>query len=226
MCGRYSLEDPENLDKWFEAIFDEIEEWEANYNVAPTHIMPIIRQAGARRVIEKSRWGLLPFWAREEKISYSMINARSESLATKRSFTPYFKKSRCLVPATGFYEWKGSKGNKTPFYIYPTHEPLFAFAGLQSLWKSPEGKEISTYTIVTTQANNKMKDLHGRMPVMLLREEWDQWLDPGNQDTTALQQLMDPFPDDAIDFYQVSKQVNSVRNNSPDLIREQPSLFD
>lgn len=220
MCGRYTLiEDSENLDRWFEAVFEEVENLEPNYNVAPTHMMPVIRQTEQkRRVIERYSWGLLPYWAKERKIGYNMINARAETLDSKRSFKTYFKNQRCLVPASGFYEWKGSKGNRIPFYIYPTHEPVFAFAGLYSLWTSPAGETVPSYTIVTTAANEKMAALHNRMPAALLKEEWDSWLDPGNHDTDALQNLLNPFPDDALDYYPVSREVNNVRNNNPELL--------
>lgn len=226
MCGRYTLKSstPE-LEKHFQAASRQAQGYEPNYNVAPTHRMPVVRQHEGQRIIERQRWGLLPFWAKEQKVSYSMINARSESLATKRSFRRYFKSQRCLIPASGFYEWKGAKGNKTPFYIYPTQAPVFAFAGLYSLWESPEGEQVPSYTIVTTRSNDKMNELHDRMPVMLIREEWDWWLDPDRQDTAALQNLFDPFPDDAIDYYQVSQRVGNVRNNDPALIEKENTLF-
>lgn len=220
MCGRYTLkEKEENLAKWFEAVFKEVENLEPNYNIAPSQRMPVVRQSeGGDRVIERYSWGLLPFWAKEKNAGYSLINARAETLDSKRSFKPYFQNQRCLIPASGFYEWKGPKGNKTPYYIYPTHEPVFAFAGLYSLWSSPDGETVPTYTIVTTGANSKMTDLHNRMPAMLLKEEWDSWLDPSNQHTDALKDMLDPYPDDALDYHPVSKEVNNVRNNNPRLI--------
>jgi putative SOS response-associated peptidase YedK len=219
MCGRYNLtESQSHLEEWFKAVMEDDEGFQPNYNVAPTHNMPVVGQnLEGKRTIQRFRWGLLPFWAKDTKVGYSMINARAESVDTKRSFKPYFKKYRCLVPASGFYEWKGKKGNKTPYLIHPTHEPVFAFAGLYSVWKSGDEK-VPTYTIITTDANKKMEQLHDRMPVMLLKEEWDRWLDPDNNDTDALKELLRPFPDDAIDFYQVSKDVNNVRNNSEELI--------
>lgn len=222
MCGRYTLkENKDKLEEWFDADGEELDRLEPNYNVAPSQTMPVVGQnRDGGRSLQPFRWGLLPFWADEKNIGYSMINARAETLDSKKSYKPYFEKQRCLVPASGFYEWKGKKGDKTPHYIYPTHEPLFAFAGLYSLWKSPDGKEqIPTYTIITTDANEKMKELHDRMPAMLLKNEWDQWLDPNNHDMLALKELLDPFPDDAIAFYPVNKKVGNVRNNSEDLIR-------
>lgn len=222
MCGRYTLDkDKPVLEGWFDAVMEDYDQFRANYNVAPTHNMPVVGEnREGKRTIQPFRWGLLPFWAKDEKVSYSMINARSESLSTKKSFQKSFKKYRCLVPASGFYEWKGEKGNKTPYYIYPTHEPMFAFAGLYNVWESPEGEKVPTYTIVTTEANNKMSELHNRMPVMLLKEEWDDWLNPENHDTKLLQDMLNPFPDDAIDYYQVAKEVGNVRNNSSELMEK------
>ncbi len=222
MCGRYTLDkDKPVLEGWFDAVMEDFEDYRSNYNVAPTHTMPVVGEnRDGQRTIRPFRWGLLPFWAKDEKVSYSMINARAESLATKKSFQKPFQQYRCLVPASGFYEWKGEKGNKTPYYIYPIHEPMFAFAGLYNVWKSPEGGKVPTYTIVTTEANEKMSDLHDRMPVMLLKEEWDDWLNPENDDTKLLQDILNPFPDDAIDYYQVAKEVGNVRNNSSELIEK------
>lgn len=220
MCGRYTLvEDPENLALWFEAVFEEIESMEPNYNVAPTHIMPVVRQIEQDyRAIERYSWGLLPYWAKERKSGYNMINARAETLNSKRSFKVYFENQRCLVPASGFYEWKGNKENRIPFYIYPTHEPVFAFAGLYNLWISPAGETVPSYTIITTRANEKMANLHNRMPAVLLKEEWSSWLDPDNHNTGALQDLLNPLPDDALDYYTVSREVNNVKNNNPELL--------
>ncbi len=221
MCGRYTLkEDKKKLEEWFEAMPEGLEDFGPNFNVAPSQRMPVVGEnRKGRRSLQPFRWGLIPFWADEQKVSYSMINARGETLDTKTSFKEPFERYRCLIPANGFYEWKGEKGNKTPFYIYPTHEPLFAFAGLYNVWESPEGERIPTYTIVTTDANKKMEELHDRMPVILLKEEWKEWLDPDNHDTSALKELIRPFPGDAMDFHPVSRAVNNVRNNSPGLLK-------
>lgn len=126
MCGRYTLkENKEQVAGWLDAVMEGFEDYEPNYNVAPSSEMPVMVDDKSRqRLLYPFRWGLLPFWAEEEKVSYSMINARAESLADKKSFKPCFESQRCIVPASGFYEWKGEKGNKTPYYIYPTHESL------------------------------------------------------------------------------------------------------
>lgn len=220
MCGRYSLNNSkEELKEWFDADSFDVDTIQPNFNVAPTDLMPVTGEnKEGRRSILPFRWGLLPFWAKKKDQSYSMINARAETIDTKRSYKSSFRKYRCLVPASGFYEWKNKGGEKIPYYIYPTHEPMFAFAGIYNVWKSPEGERIPTYTIITTDANEKIKNLHDRMPVMLLKEEWNEWLDPNNHDTDSLKDLLRPFPVDALDYYKVAKKVSNVRNNSRELI--------
>lgn len=221
MCGRYTLnEDMKDLVEWFDADRVELNELQPSFNVAPSHMMPVVGEnEEGRRSILPFRWGLLPFWADEKDISYSMINARAETLDSKRSYKPYFQKYRCLVPASGFYEWKGEKGEKQPYYIYPKEEPVFAFGGIYNVWHSPEGDEnIPTFTIITTSANDSLKALHDRMPAILMKDEWPEWLDPDNNDMKALKELLKPYPDDAIEFHSVSKRVNSVQNNSKELI--------
>lgn len=220
MCGRYSLNNSkEEIKEWFDADSFDLDTLQPNFNVAPTDTMPVTgeNQEG-KRSIQPFRWGFLPFWAEDKDIGYSMINARAETVDTKRSYKPSFRKYRCLVPASGFYEWKNKEGEKVPYYIYPTHEPMFAFAGIYNVWESPDGDRIPTFTIITTDANEKIKNLHDRMPVMLLKEEWNEWLDPTNHDTDSLKELLRPFPEDALDYYRVSKKVSNVRNNSKELI--------
>jgi putative SOS response-associated peptidase YedK len=214
------MKEQAELEEYFDAVMEDFESFGPNYNVAPTHRMPVVGEnKDGQRTIRPFRWGLLPFWAKEKKVSYSMINARGESVDSKKSYKGLFRRKRCLVPASGFYEWTGKKGNKTPYYIYPTHEELSAFAGIYNVWESPEGETVPSYSIITTQANTKMAELHDRMPVMLLKEEWAEWLDPGNQNTQALKDLLHPFPDDAIGFHQVDKAVGKVQNNSKELIQ-------
>lgn len=197
-------------------------DYRPNYNVAPTHNMPVVvSEDSSSRRIEQQRWGLLPFWAKDKNMSYKMINARSETVDSKKSYKPYFKKQRCLIPASGSYEWTGKKSNKTPYYIQPTEQSMFAFAGIYSKWepKKEERGPIKTYSILTTEANQKMSDLH-HMPVMLIQEEWQEWLDSSNHNTKALKELLKPFPDDGIDYCEVDKVVNNVENNFPDLTKK------
>ncbi len=150
MCGRYTL-----IEDWFDADRVELDELQPSYNVAPSQTVPVVGEnEDGRRSILPFQWGFLPFWADEKDTSYSMINARADTLDSKRSYKRNFKRYRCLVPASGFYEWSGEKGDKQPYYIYPNEEPLFAFAGIYNVWESPDSDEtIPTFTIVTTGAN-------------------------------------------------------------------------
>ncbi|NBB76130.1 MAG: hypothetical protein GVY02_02020, partial [Bacteroidetes bacterium] len=200
---------------------------EENYNVAPSLHMPVIVQKGDQRKIDKYRWGLIPFWAKEINSGYSMINARAESLEQKKSYARPFKSKRCVVPVFGFYEWKKSNGEKIPHYITQNSSDLMNVAGLYEEWKPKKQGEspINSFTIITTDANDPVSELHDRMPAMLLDEELDIWLDPNNQDTTSLKDLLRPWPNDDISFYRVGQEVNNARNSGKQLIEPYRDLF-
>lgn len=226
MCGRYVLSAAvEELVKKYGAVPDGLFRAEPNYNVAPTTHMPIVTEMGDERTVSMSRWGLVPFWAKSPDTGYSMINARSETLDEKRSFSQPFSSRRCIVPANGFYEWKKGSTGKIPHYITTPDRRLMNFAGLYELWKGDGGDLIHSFTIITTSANKPMEELHDRMPAMLLPEEFDFWLDPGNNDLSALKDLLRPWPDDAITLYRVGTDVNNVRNSGPRLIEPYQDLF-
>ncbi len=207
------------------AVPDEVFAIEPNYNVAPSLHMPVILEKEGERKLDRYRWGLVPFWADDVNTGYSMINARAESLAQKRSFSKPFKSQRCIVPVNGFYEWKRAGSSKIPHYITSKSSPLMHFAGLYEQWESPEGETVNSYTIITTEANKPVSELHDRMPAMLLPEEFTDWLDPENRDTGALQDLLRPWPDDDIEYYRVSTDVNNVRNNGEQLLEPYRDLF-
>ena len=155
------------------------------------------------------RWGLIPFWAKNRSIGSRMINARAETVAEKPSFRDAFRRRRCLVLADGFYEWRR--------VALRSGEP-FAFAGIWSMWKDPEDNSIPTCAIITTSANELLRLIHHRMPAILPREMEGFWLDRSIQDTTELRSVLTPYPDDAMEAYEVSTLVNSVANDGPDLI--------
>jgi len=227
MCGRYVLKATlEELQKTYGAVPDGTFPVEPNYNVAPSHHMPVILEQDDERIIRSHRWGLVPFWADSLNTGYSMINARGESLAKKKSFQKPFKSQRCIVPASGFYEWKKTSSGKFPHYIQRKKSDLMHFAGLWEHWEDPEnGETVNSYTIITTDANAPIEELHDRMPAMLMPEEFDTWLDPSFHDTNALQDLIHPWPDDDIQFYRVNQEVGNVRNNQPELIEPYQDLF-
>ena len=220
MCGRYVLaQDYEELKKRFGLQLADFS-MKPSYNIAPGQDNPVITN-GTGRKIRAMKWGLIPHWAKDPKIAYKMINARSETVAEKPSYRDSFKSKRCLIPATGFYEWQKSKHDpekKTPIHIRLKESKLFAFAGLWSLWKNEES-EIFTYTIITTEANDFLREYHERMPVILKQADESKWLDH-DSDKDELQRLMVPCSEDRLEAYEVSKIVNSPKNNSAECIEK------
>jgi len=160
------------------------------------------------------RWGLIPFWAKDEKIGNKLINTRSETISEKPSFKYAFQKRRCLIPANGFYEWR--KCDKQPFYISLKDRDLFSFAGIWEIWKSPAGKLIYSCSIITTSANEILKGIHHRMPVILSKENEATWLT--NNGSNSLRDLLVPYPENELQLHPISKAVNTVVNNYPELI--------
>lgn len=163
------------------------------------------------------KWGLVPSWAKDEKIGYKMINARSEGIETKPSFRAAFKRHRCLVPTTGFYEWKKVDAKmKQPYFIRLKSGEPFAFAGLWEVW-GPDNLE--TFTIITTENNELIEPIHTRMPVILHEKDEAVWLDPELHDADKLKELLKPYPSEEMEMYEVSTFVNSPKNESPDCIK-------
>lgn len=223
MCGRYSLyTDLTVLIERFE--IDEVkfseEEYSANYNIAPSHQVAAVVNDGTKNRLGMLRWGLIPPWAKDEKIGYKMINARAETASEKPSFRQAFKKKRCLVIADSFYEWQKSTERKIPMRIRLKSEEPFAFAALWESWKSPDGRQVNTCSILTTKPNKLMATIHDRMPVILSKEDEKVWLDPEVQDPAQLEALLKPFDATQMEAYEVSDKVNSPKNNGPELLEE------
>jgi len=222
MCGRSSLTKTEKeLEARFQASFysEDLERYNPlpNFNVAPTHIMPIITNLDPTH-FRPMKWGLIPFWAKDAKLGYKMINARIETLDEK-TFKNSLEKRRCLVPMDGYYEWKVVGKKKIPHRIVIEHGKLFAAAGLWEKWKSPTGEIIESYTIITQPAIEKMAHIHDRMPAILLPGQEKDWLDSTLSGKEALQ-LIVPYPDEMIDAYTVSDRVGKVSENDKALIEE------
>jgi putative SOS response-associated peptidase YedK len=217
MCGRFvEFSDIEQLQKHF-AIDKVLSEVTPNYNVAPTQeILTIVRQESLN-LLEKLHWGIVPHWAKNISIGYKMINARVESVSSKPSFRDAFKKRRCLILADGFYEWKGEKGQKQPFFITLPDEKPFAFAGLWETWQDKDNQEDSfrSCTIITKDASESLKDIHDRMPSVLHPDSYEAWLDNNIHDTEVLQEILTEKSIADFRFRLVSKQVNSVKINEP-----------
>jgi putative SOS response-associated peptidase YedK len=205
MCGRFALAAIENLFTRFAVVEQEVE-FRPHYNIAPTQHVPVIVTGGSNH-LELMRWGLIPHWARDEKIGYKLINARSETVPTKPMFKYLLRKKRCLVPADGFYEWRKDDG-KTPHYIRRKDEDLFAFAGLYDHWKNAEGEVIKTFIILTTEPNETVRAIHDRMPVMLRREHESAWVGMEELSGDKLKEMFLPYPDEEMEAYPISKLVN------------------
>lgn len=215
MCGRYALYEIDELGEHFDVeIPDDLR---PNYNAAPTHEMPIVTDRG----LEVMRWGLVPTWAKDEKIGYKLINARSETVFEKPMWRTIITKHRCLVPANGFYEWQKQEDGKHPFYIHPKDCTLFAFAGIWSSWKH-EGIEWHTYSIMTTAPNKEMTAIHDRMPVILHPDDEKLWL--GAETHDEIETLLQPIKDGNLVIQEVSKEVNTTRTNNDTLISPINSL--
>lgn len=221
MCGRFTLlaDFSTIMDRFKIEVATEEDLYNPSFNIAPSHSVLSVINDGSRNRLGYLRWGLIPPWAKDEKIGYKMINARCETLEHKPSFRDAFKKRRCIVIADSFYEWKRHKNNtKTPMRIRLKSGELFAMAGLWERWKSPAGNTIFTCTVITTTPNELMENIHDRMPVILQQKDEQKWLNPANQDTGTLNQLLKPFPNELMEAYEVSSLVNSPKNNSSDLI--------
>ncbi len=217
MCGRFTQADLDKLDETLFQLFG-ISSFEPRYNIAPTQDAAVIRHGAQGRTIEPIRWGLIPSWANDPKIAMRTINARAESVATKPAFKEPFRTRRCVIPASGFYEWKKSGSKKQPFLIHPTNGNHFAFAGLWDQWFSHQEGPVETFTIITTDANDALRDLHDRMPVILERAAIDAWLDPANTNANELQSLLRPSPSALTNFYPVSTFVNKVANEGKECV--------
>ena len=223
MCGRFvSTTPPDQLAAYFGVSGVGESLAEPSYNVAPTNAVETVVTLDEERRLELFRWGLVPFWAKDPAIGNKMINARAETIATKNAFRRSFKKKRCIVPADGFYEWRKIEGrkNKQPFFIHrPDGEP-YAFAGLWDEWTDPEDHDrvLRSCTLITGEPNDKMAELHHRMPVILPPEAWETWLDPAHDDAESLQGLLVPAPSELIAFEPVSTEVNNPRNKGSHLI--------
>ena len=217
MCGRYSLiADIQELARQFEFDGTGFEN-SPRYNVAPTQSVLTVTNRDERQG-EFMRWGLIPSWAKDASIGSRMINARGETVAQKPSFRNALQRRRCLVLADGFYEWqKVGKGKRPMRIVLKSREP-FAFAGLWETWRNPEGEAVRSCALITTEANDLLRPIHERMPVILPRELEEFWLDGDVADSAALSDVLAPYPDGSMEVYEVSTLVNKATNSGPDLI--------
>lgn len=192
---------------------------EPRYNIAPsTKIVTIVQDEDNTRRATGMSWGLIPFWSKEPKTKYSTINVKAETITTNKIFKRAFEHRRCLVPVTGFYEWSGEKGNKTPYNIWLGKNTLFAFAGVYEIWESLDKKsKVESVAFATTSANDVMKPIHSRMPVILQPDDEDVWLHPDAEQENLLK-ILQPYSGE-MEAYEVSQFVNKPENNGPECIR-------
>jgi putative SOS response-associated peptidase YedK len=220
MCGRFTLTvSPGQLQEAFPWV-QVPNDLKPRYNIAPTQPVAVIPNDGKNR-LDFFIWGLIPSWAKDNKIGYRMINARSETLHEKPAFRAAFRRQRCLVLADGFYEWRQEPGKKvkTPIYIQIEPKKTFAFAGLWENWQSPDGSEVLSCTIITTPPNNLVEPIHNRMPAILDPQVYTDWLTPEEIDPSRLGKLLKPYPGDDMIAYPVSRLVNSPENDLPECIQ-------
>lgn len=217
MCGRFAIAYTIGLLARF-GVKRDLEGLEPRYNVAPTQMVPIVISESPNQAV-MMRWGLIPFWAKDPKIGNRLINARAENLRKRPAFRTSFKNRRCIVPVTGFYEWKQKGDGKAPYYVHMKDDSPFGLAGLYDRWRNPQGEEVLSFTIVTTAPNKLLAPIHNRMPVVLRREHEDLWLRRGPLDDRNAALVFRPYPVRPMEAYEVSKEVNNPRNDSEGIIR-------
>lgn len=228
MCGRFTMtaKQRELLEKF---ITKNMPELMARYNIVPSQPVLTIREEAESRQRKAAicTWGLVPFWSKNPEISRSLTNARSETAAFKPAFKGPIRHHRCLIPATGFYEWKRQGSQKQPYFFQRPEGEVFAIAGLWDHWGSPDGSEIESCTVLTTKPNKEMSSIHHRMPVIVHESEFERWLDTGIQRAAEVEDLLRPAPDGHFDCYPVTDLVNNARNDGSELIERadvQPQL--
>jgi putative SOS response-associated peptidase YedK len=215
MCGRFVTIIPyEELKQIFDLIESDTR-IEPRYNVAPTQQVAVVRSNGEHNVLTPMSWGLIPSWSKDASIASHTINARCETVAEKPSFRHAIKYNRCIIPTSGFYEWTHTDGKKTPHYIYLADRTPMNLAGIWEHWKSPEGQEIETFSILTTSSNSLIQPLHERMPVILQPADYGLWLSKNMHDPHELTRLYQTYPDDKMALHEVSNLVNNPKFDSP-----------
>jgi putative SOS response-associated peptidase YedK len=217
MCGRYSLHaNPEVVALQFGLA--QPPEFKPSYNVCPGREILVVRtDREGRRVARAHRWGLVPHWAKDPAIGNKLANARGESLIERPAFRDAFRQWRCLVPASGFYEWQSRGGRKLPWYARPSDAELFALAGITALWQG-----LRTVSLITTEPNELMQPIHDRMPVIIAPENYDAWLDPASRDAEQLMRFVQPYPASRMSAHRVGTRVSKPENDDPSLLEEAP----
>ncbi len=216
MCGRLSLY--AGVDVIVEYLLTGRVDWRPRWNIAPTQQVPVVIVEEGQRQLQLMRWGLVPPWKEDPRAGPLLINARSESVASRPSFRAAFERRRCLVPATGFYEWKRLGRQKIPFHFTLEGAPLMTMAGLWEIWRDVDGSELRSFTILTTEASELMEPIHHRMPVLLTPEQWEPWLAPSRGAEGPTPSLLRPYGGRDLERVQVSPRVNSWKHDEPECV--------
>ncbi|EAW37489.1 SOS response-associated peptidase [Lyngbya sp. PCC 8106] len=219
MCGRFTLTDNgEQIPEQFQ--LSEIPEITPRYNIAPTQLVATVsmNSKSEKRQFNWMRWGLIPSWAKDQKMGAKLINARVETVTEKPSFRQAIRQHRCLIIADGFYEWQKQKDDKQPYYLHLENHQPFGFAGLWQRWKSPENQEIISCTILTTEADNQVRSIHHRQPIILSENNYSQWLNPHLTKPQEILPLLTAQP--RLNYYPVNPVVNNPRHEKADCIQE------
>jgi len=225
MCGRFTLgKEPNSLLDYFH-LHGEVPNFNMSYNIAPTQLSPIVFMDQQRRTCGLIRWGLIPSWSQGPDTKFNMINARAESITDKPAYRTAFKQRRCLVPVDGYYEWSGQAKPKQPYFIYQSDRVLFALAGIWEAWQpakleqveSARAGSIHSFSIITTDANTDLQNIHHRMPVIIKPEQFEQWLLDDQQE--GYRCLLTSAENIGLKYHPVNTRVNSVSNNSLELVK-------
>jgi putative SOS response-associated peptidase YedK len=219
MCGRFTLQIPPELLAEIFGLID-IPVYPARFNIAPTQKILAVRSVAdnEHRELVPLKWGLIPSWANDPSVGSRMINARAETVHEKPTFRNAIRHHRCIIPASGFFEWLHEDKTRRPLYVRLKDGSPMCFAGIWERWKSPEGEIIESCCVLTTKSNKLIEPLHERMPVLLYPQEFSLWIDTEITDPEKLNHLYQPYPVDLMEMYPVSPLVNSPRNDSPELI--------
>ncbi len=225
MCGRYTLGRSTKDILLRYAIQQSLFEFSPRYNIAPSQLVPVVMSANGSRTLDILKWGLIPFWVKDLSKAKPLINARAESLSEKPSFKQALARRRCIIPADGFYEWKGQSKTRIPMYIKSSGDELFSFAGLWEQWTSAAGEVLRTCTIITVAPNQLMADIHHRMPAILDQRSEELWLTEAEGDVAKLSALLRPYPDHLMHAHEVSARVNSTAIDDEDCTVAALKLF-
>src|SRR5262245_54175565 len=217
MCGRYAITSSPEALRALLAYLD-LPNFPPRWNVAPTQPVPIVRVDQGQRRFALVRWGLIPSWVKDPKQVSLVFNARAEAVNDRPAFQNAMKRRRCLLPADGFYEWKKEGDISRPHFVRRRDRVPFAFAGLWESWMGPNGEEMESATIITTNANRLLRTIHERMPVIIAPDAFGLWLDTANVDALTAAALLTPAPEDLLEAYEISTAVNRVANDSAKLI--------